>query len=394
MFMQPGLTDAGFVQWMIINTLVDPQREFIRLNRLLQTSGVVIPRRDPTAPPYPDILPRGVLPEAPDETVLERWGGVFHNLEVGNEVIANRISRNLQEWGNGIEGGVGHMGPGTVGSMWGAGVGTSAVGQKDEEIRTLREEIEELQKAMWDKDQELKRSRVQVSQMQQREQQFRQQQQAQAAMEREADLKRMQSTSSTMSTVSSLSTVHSRPDFGGLYPQSTIHERPEHPSPVPTPMPEPYIPGYGTPAPRDEKRLSLTHRQTMPNLPHDYGMTPTQPHLPRHSTMSSIDSGRGASAVGGYRPFQPITPVQSPVIGSGGGSGNEFGGAGAAERRRNSSAAYTKESLPPSLCISPVQENQGGGFGRNSTMSPVAGPGAPEAFRRNDEFAMILGADV
>lgn len=384
--MQPGLTNAGFVQWMIVNTLIDPQREFIRLNRLLQTPGVVIPRRDPTAPPYPDILPRGALPEAPDGAVLERWGGVFRNFEVGNEVIADRISWNLQEWENGIEGGVGHMGPGTAGGIGSAGVGMSAEKEKDEEIRMLKVEIEELKKAMWEKDLESKRSWVQISQMQQREQQLQQQQEEQAAMEREADLRRMLSTSSTVSTVSSRSTVHSRPDFGGLYPQPTIHEGPEHPSPVPTPMPEPYIPGYDTVAPRDEKQLSLNHRQTMPNLPHDYGMTPTPPSLPRHSTMGSIDTGRGGSAVG-YRPFQPLTP------GSGGGNGNEFGGVGAAERRR-SSAAYTRETLPPSLCISPVQENHGGCSGRNGSMSPVAGPGVSEGFRRNDEFARILGADV
>ncbi|KAF8457228.1 hypothetical protein BGX38DRAFT_1159948 [Terfezia claveryi] len=278
------------------------------------------------------------------------------------------------------------MGPGTAGGIGSAGVCTSAEEEKDEEIRMLKVEIEELKKAMWEKDQESKRSRVQISQMQQREQQFQQQQEEQAEMEREADLRRMQSTSSTMSTISSRSTVHSRPDFGGLYPQPTIHEGPEHPSPVPTPMPEPYIPGYDTDVPWDEERLSLNHRQTMPNLPHAYGMTPTPPSLPRHSTMGSIDTGRWGSAVG-YRPFQSLTP------GSGGGNGNGFGGAGTAERRR-SSAAYTRETLPPSLCISPVQENWSGGFGRNSTMSPVAGPGVPEGFRRNDEFARILGADV
>lgn len=384
MFMQPGLTTAGFVQWMIINTLIDPQREFTRLNRLLQTSGVVIPRRDPTAPPYPDILPRGALPEDPNEVVLERWGEVFRNFEVGNEVIINRVSRNLQEWGNGVEGGVGHMGPGTAGGM-GAGVDTNAAGEKDEEIRMLREEFEELKKAIWDKDQELKRSRVQISQMQQREQQsqmqhmeqqFQLQQQARMAMEQEADLIRRQS---TMSTVSSLSTVHSRPDFGNLYPQPTIHE---HPSPVPTPMPEPYIPGHDFPTPKDGKRLSLTHRQTMPSLSHGNEMTPTPSPLPRHSTMSSLDYSRAGGGVGGYRPFQSRTAVQSPVIGSGGGSGNGFDGAGVVEHRRSISATYTRETLPASLCIIPMPENHGGGFG------------APEKFRRNDEFARILGADV
>lgn len=287
------------------------------------------------------------------------------------------------------------MGPGAVGGVGGADAGAVEAGEKDEEIRMLRSEIEGLKKAVWDKDQELKRSRVQVSQMQQREreQQFQQQQQAQAAMEREMDLRRRQSTSSTISSVSSLSTVHSRPDFGNLYPQQIIHEGSEPPSPAPTPMPEPYIPGRNTPAPRDEKRLSFPHRQTMPNLPHDHRMTPTPPPLPRHSSMSSVDSSRSWSAMGGYRPFQQPTPVQSPIIGSGDGNMNGFsGGAGVVERRRSSSAAYNRETLPPSLCISPMREDQRGFGERDGIMSPL--DELPEKFKRNDEFARILGADV
>lgn len=404
MFVQPGLTTAGFVQWMVVNTLVDPQREFIRLNRLLRTTGVVIPRKDPSATPFPDVLPRGALPEGPNEAATARWGKVFNGFGVTNEEIAKKVAQNLQEWGNGIEGVVGHMGPGTAGDPnVGAGKGEA---EKDEEINRLWEELENAKQGLWDKEQELKRLKVQLGQMQQQQ---HQQSQAQAAAAQEEELRRRQSTSSN---VSSLST-HSRSDyqFAHAFRDQIFDDGPARPSPVPTPMPEPIIPGYTTPI--QEKRASLQHRQTMPNLPHGMGsrMTPTPPPLPRHH---SVDLGQrggpgggalGGSAIGGYRPFQPLTPVQSPVLGSSDRFINGASADAAAEWRRSSTATI-REGLPASLCISPVQEHQGGGWGREREMpggypmenqsrrQSVMGPAVPDKFKRDDEFARILGSDV
>ena len=156
--LQPGLTPAGFAQWFTICVLIDPQREFTRLNRLLSTPGVSIPRRDPGGSPFPNILPRGALPEVPNAAVVSKFGAVFHEFGAGNQEIANQVVRNLRET-QGIDGDL-ENGVGTGGGTLGGGNK-----EHEEDIKALKEQLEMARKQVRDNEQELKRLRVQVGQL-------------------------------------------------------------------------------------------------------------------------------------------------------------------------------------------------------------------------------------
>ena len=364
---QPGLTPAGFMHWMMIQLLLEPQREFVRLNRLLRTQGVVIPRKSPELAPFPDTLPRGALPEGPDGELLKRFGGVFkaftpQNPEIQTWIVTNMSEDECNDSGN--SGGNGNGGNGNGGN-----------GVEIPEMQDLRRELEDIRQQMWDKEQELKRMKVQFSQMQ-----LQQQQQKEAA---EADLRRRQSTSSVVSSVSSMSS-HSGADyhqphyahtFPLPFPEPTIPESCPTPMPMPTPSPTPIQNHHQHPKP--------THRHSMfYNSTTTRGSSTPPPQLPRHSSIG----GGGAHTPAGYRSFQPSTNnsrVQTPIIGSNGPTfitgGSVNGGPQAQEKataRRRSSGSASTQGLPTSLCISPVAEG----------VSPKG-----DGFKRDDEFARIMG---
>ncbi|KAF8460935.1 hypothetical protein BDZ91DRAFT_410490 [Kalaharituber pfeilii] len=359
---QPGLTAAGFAHWMLIHILLDPKREFTRLNRLLQTPGVIIPRKSPEMAPFPELLPRGALPEAPDEEIVRRYAALFKPISPANPEVMRKIAEMEFDGEFGEAGGANGNARADNGSM---------------ELQHLRGEVEDLRARLWEREQEIKRLRVQLTQ---------QQQTACAAEAEAAELRRRQSTSSVMSSIS----VHSHKSHNSVHSQMQAQERQQQQSSFSEPiqMPTPSIP---TPSqtPTQPTHMKLMHRQTIHAPTVAGGTAPPVPPLPRHAqSVMGLNAAASASAAG-YRPFQPLTPVQSPVIGLGIGTGATR----SAGSRRSSTTTSSGHPIPASLCISPVNEHVPAGWGREPTIKVAVG--TQEGYRRNDEFARIMGgADV
>ena len=368
MSVQAGLTPAGFARWLTICVLIDPQREFTRLSRLLNTPGVVIPRKTSDGTPFPNILPRGALPEAPNAGVVSKFGSVFQGFGAGNQEIANQVARNLrgaQEVEGGLENGFG-----------GAPGGNA---EYEEEIRMLREQLEMSRQQAWDKEQEVKMLRVQVVQL---DTKLRELEQTELS---EREIKRSQSISSVVSAVSSLST-HSRTGYQPSLSEPAVLG---HPNPTPALIPLPISPPITTPMPTppieprepvQQKTLPLPHRQTMPLL-HQYSNTPDPEPLPRHN---SLGPPRPITTIGFYNSFHsPLnTPVQPPTIRNSEGMPE----IGPAHDSRRCSLGVTRHTLPPSLCINTRRNSGAGIVGETINI--------PGKFKRDDEFSRILGADV
>lgn len=361
-FVQAGLTPAGFAQWLTICVLIDPQREFTRLNRVLNTPGVVIPRKTSDGTPFPNILPRGALPEVSSVVTVAKYGAVFQGFGAGNQEIANQVARNLRE-AQGLEGGLQN----------GFGTAPGSNGEHEEEIKVLREQLEISRQQAWDQEQEVKRLRVQVGQL---DTKLRELEQMELS---EREIRRSQSISSVVSSVSSVS-AHSRTEYPLAFPNPTI---PGYPDPIPTPISRPTSTPMTTPMttpmptptiepqePVQRKTFPLQTSHTMPIL-HQYSSTPGPEHLPRHNSMGPP---RPVTTIGVYTSFQS----QSPIL-------NSVAEAPALDPRRFS-LAVPRESLPASLCIDSRR--------RSGVGLPEETIHIPAKFKRNDEFSRILGTDV